>query len=1599
MAGLPQPNDSKGLTSASWDVIHRMEAGAISPRQAQEWADAQAHLGKNAGLLMLRSRITKAIDLGPLLDRIRGKKTIRLQSVRQPNKEWIIHRSTRGASQKPWQVTTFFDDVPWGHVMHSSPEAAISDLWDEWGPVKMLMAESMDTVRKLMREYGDLKRTWKTLKLPPHVERHASGQHTPRAEELRAATAFKRAEDVAARFVDVLTDLAIAGAEFPADVDEFYAGLDDDLRHFRGELTRYNRSILADLDLVEMNERGRYVSLTAGMANVTQRGRMSDRSCVGCGLGFPVYPGRYPAECPKCGGTVERKVVREGEDGADSCGVFIRLPERIAKQFPNKDEDDSPPHITVLFVGRLSAERAGDLLDAVRRGVEGFPAFDIEVTDYGEFVSDTGLVISHMIPRSREPHGVATGLTYLHRTVLDAVRATGIDIQAHPMFKPHVTLAYRKAEDGPYDGPRPQGAWTCSGVEVWVGDSRTRLPFSGTPEVVERADALPGGKGDKLKPSDVDPGELAKGIKVEMEHTKDPALAMEIALDHLAEDPAYYTKLATIHTEEDPKEAGGTVGSVSFDIAPSESVPIRSAIPRLQRLIDAGTPGEARAMCSPLLTVPLSVVEDGISGGVRGMMWFLEGPAPTSPQRYYRIEGVEDPVLVFEFDEAAAQLRVFATRAPSEYLGSDPRADLIAESRVSSAVRSIIQGMILDGDGESSKVRALAKGLRAAADRNDPAQQVAVAAARLADALDAEGATGSAANELRDLVDQMGFNPYRVAEAAEAGVSGDGLAAGDWDALNDWWFDHSGWEGDGELDYADDDAHGNGPTYLWALTVGRVADDLGRPLSGRYPRGLVVFAQPDISFVEFAAVGSSLDRDLRKRMKSIAKTGRHEGVVSEVRRPYPGDECETCGHERDEHDGSARTTRTSGDGGPCAGERGRGGCSCLEFVPVEWWGYDDGRKESVAEADDAIERLARQAKTTGDAADIAAWRHASNRAGRPLPGEQFYSVIVRDAVKSLEQAAGALRDASNELSGMAFNAADVIERQAAALGQAAARAASRLDRGRQRMPRVSMAAAHRAVTVHGNNWQFLMSQASDAVGNAASIMRGIARDMERNSYPARATWDTVGWLADLASAISHSRDPLGGHHDSRAWRSPMPIPEDHRGPVGITNIEEKPDGAGGAVSSPKEPGAGNTRIHGGHRFEIGYNKKRKPRKNVELSIQNRLNARRGLAARIRAAKKWHRSHKGGQLHRDLAKYNKGNSRSEAFWDEIIPMALSEVEYVLRDDPAPGTTVVVYDYREPRQTTLRHAVATGMDPGDIIVKGIVSRAQAIRAAKREAAARGGLPVYFRATPERWELVEAVVAEDFGETDRTIDDVLDAILRRLITIESTDVLQDVEFADDGAIYLFFDPILTAKEVDEILQTIRQEAEKLQLVGSPDKSLPGEDVKSDWWVVYVPPSGDAVARPDPRVYAAETPPPGATAPQQMVVMAAPSSVDQVALSVDIDKLIAAVGKAAPARPEPPQAPAQPGAPPAAEGRVIPLWVPRGGREFAMRGEGEVLGLLAAASSGRGRLFLIREGSYDAAVRRTTRDLRHPVQGVATNLGDPESYLRSLRSSGGVQ
>jgi hypothetical protein len=66
----------------------------------------------------------------------------------------------------------------------------------------------------------------------------------------------------------------------------------------------------------------------------------------------------------------------------------------------------------------------------------------------------------------------------------------------------------------------------------------------------EYSEKIAGGKGDGRDPSDFDQKELLAGIKVELEHTDDIAIALEITMDHLTEDPKYYTNLAKIHQEK-----------------------------------------------------------------------------------------------------------------------------------------------------------------------------------------------------------------------------------------------------------------------------------------------------------------------------------------------------------------------------------------------------------------------------------------------------------------------------------------------------------------------------------------------------------------------------------------------------------------------------------------------------------------------------------------------------------------------------------------------------------------------------------------------------------------------------------------------------------------------------------------------------------------------------------------------------------------------------------------------------------------------------------------------------------------------------------------
>lgn len=69
----------------------------------------------------------------------------------------------------------------------------------------------------------------------------------------------------------------------------------------------------------------------------------------------------------------------------------------------------------------------------------------------------------------------------------------------------------------------------------------------------EKQNILPGGAGDRTDLDSLDQEELYLGSEEEMEHTNDPAKALEISTDHLTDNPHYYSQLKQVGlTDEKP---------------------------------------------------------------------------------------------------------------------------------------------------------------------------------------------------------------------------------------------------------------------------------------------------------------------------------------------------------------------------------------------------------------------------------------------------------------------------------------------------------------------------------------------------------------------------------------------------------------------------------------------------------------------------------------------------------------------------------------------------------------------------------------------------------------------------------------------------------------------------------------------------------------------------------------------------------------------------------------------------------------------------------------------------------------------------------------
>lgn len=99
----------------------------------------------------------------------------------------------------------------------------------------------------------------------------------------------------------------------------------------------------------------------------------------------------------------------------------------------------------------------------------------------------------------------------------------------------------------------------------------------------EEDEKLQGGLGDEATPQDFDTEQVVMGLRVEMEHSDDPTVALEIVLDHLTEDPEYYT------TKEDPEASAQANASAEAEEMDGE-VPTHGQDPNMSNFMGGQQP-------------------------------------------------------------------------------------------------------------------------------------------------------------------------------------------------------------------------------------------------------------------------------------------------------------------------------------------------------------------------------------------------------------------------------------------------------------------------------------------------------------------------------------------------------------------------------------------------------------------------------------------------------------------------------------------------------------------------------------------------------------------------------------------------------------------------------------------------------------------------------------------------------------------------------------------------------------------------------------------------------------------------------------------------
>lgn len=159
--------------------------------------------------------------------------------------------------------------------------------------------------------------------------------------------------------------------------------------------------------------------------------------------------------------------LQESKQTKKHVGVFIQLPENLAKKFPPLSEDDSAPHVTVLYLGEQQPNKEKDIVAAVKEAAEIIEPFELELGDMSHFHPDGEDYDRVAIMRVK-----SDGLRRLRTTLEHVMKDHKIKwTDKWGVYKPHVTLAYLWPGTEYTNGPI-SGVWTCDNIRVWGFDRK-----------------------------------------------------------------------------------------------------------------------------------------------------------------------------------------------------------------------------------------------------------------------------------------------------------------------------------------------------------------------------------------------------------------------------------------------------------------------------------------------------------------------------------------------------------------------------------------------------------------------------------------------------------------------------------------------------------------------------------------------------------------------------------------------------------------------------------------------------------------------------------------------------------------------------------------------------------------------------------------------------------------------------------------------------------------------------------------------------------------------------------------------------------------------